>query len=240
MRTLIATLVIVTAGVTATWAQPGYGPYGGGGYGGYGGYGGWGGGGFGANWGAGSTAAGSAAVGMGDLVRSQGMYNQMTAQAAISLEQARTLDLDNKLKSTQTYFEMRRINQEARLAEAQRNRAEAADNRYTTKVIAKKPTLTVTQLDPVTGVIRWPAPLMQDSFAADRAAVQEVFTRRAEHRIGTSAYLELQPVIGRMQQSLNEQVKVLPPQDFVDARRFMNTLLEEARSADTSLASAAH
>jgi hypothetical protein len=43
-----------------------------------------------------------------------------------------------------------------------------------------------------------------------------------------------------MQQSLNEQVKVLPPQDFVDARRFMNTLLEEARSADTSLASAAH
>src|SRR3569623_1592378 len=194
MRTFVATLVLVAAGVTATRAPPGYGPDGGGGGyggwfgGGYGGYGGWGG-----SLGAGSTAAGSAAVGMGNLVRSQGMYNQMTAQAAISLEQARTLDLDNKLKSTQTYFEMRRINQEARLAEAQRNRAEAADNRYTAKVVSKKPTLTVSQLDPVTGVIRWPAPLMQDSFAAARATVQEVFTRRAEPRIGTSADLELQP-----------------------------------------------
>jgi len=239
MRTLIATLVIVTAGVTASWAQPGYGPYGGGyggGYGGYGGYGGWGG--YGGNWGAGSTAAGSAAVGMGDLVRSQGMYNQMTAQAMISAEQARTLDLDNKMKSTQTYFEMRRINQEARLAEAQRNRAQAENSRYVAHV-SKKPTLTVSQLDPVTGDIHWPASLLQESFTADRTAVQDVFARRAQHRIGTSAYLELRPVIDRMQATLNDQVKVLPPQDFVDSRRFLNMLLEESRSADNALASAA-
>src|SRR5437762_406960 len=64
-----------------------------------------------------STAAEGAAYGMAEMTRAQGQYNMMTAQAAVTGQQAYSAALDNKLKATQTYFEMRRINQEATAAE---------------------------------------------------------------------------------------------------------------------------
>ena len=55
--------------------------------------------------------------GYADIVRSQGMANLMNSEAAKKYEEARREYLDNRLKATQTYFEMRRVNQEARSRE---------------------------------------------------------------------------------------------------------------------------
>src|SRR5262245_21051469 len=55
--------------------------------------------------------------GFADVVRSQGMANLYNAQAATEAQKARSSYLDNQYKATQTYFEMRRYNTEARRAE---------------------------------------------------------------------------------------------------------------------------
>ena len=86
--------------------RPGGGYYGGGG-------GGWGGGG----WGGGGTIAGSYLQGLGSAIQAAGQYNLMTAQGAVYAEQARSADLDNRMKATETYFQMRQVNRAAREAE---------------------------------------------------------------------------------------------------------------------------
>ncbi len=76
-----------------------------------------GGGGYGYGWGGyddGGTAAGSYLNGMANVVRSAGYANVMNSIAAQNYEQAYSADLDNRLKYTNTYFEMRRVNQAAR------------------------------------------------------------------------------------------------------------------------------
>ena len=64
-----------------------------------------------------STAAEGYANGMAAMVQSAGSYNLNTSQAAMNLESARSQALDNDLKGTQTYFEMRNINTTQRKAE---------------------------------------------------------------------------------------------------------------------------
>ncbi|MCH8858930.1 MAG: hypothetical protein IID54_05035, partial [Proteobacteria bacterium] len=122
----------------------GGGHYGGGGYGGGGyGYGGWGNG--------GGTVAGNYLTGLGRAIRAQGQYNLDTSAATINLEEARTRQIDNRKLWTNTYFEMRKVNQASRDAERRprgtpetrvRLAQEAAPNRFSPG-----------ELDPVTGVV---------------------------------------------------------------------------------------
>ena len=51
--------------------------------------------------------------GMANVVRSAGYANVMNSIAAQNYEQAYSADLDNRFKYTNTYFEMRRVNQAA-------------------------------------------------------------------------------------------------------------------------------
>src|SRR5580658_11295167 len=93
-------------GAARAMAQPAVGVPGGGAYGGWGDGWGWG-------WG-GGTAAGNYQMGAADLTRAAGLYNLYTAMAGISEEQARAMDIQNRLKATEAYFEMRKMNQKYR------------------------------------------------------------------------------------------------------------------------------
>jgi hypothetical protein len=177
------------------------------------------------------------AAGMGNLVQSQGMYNQMTSQAAINMQEAEKLALDNKLKSTQTYFEMRKLNQEATAAERARQTQLSGDNKYVAHTAQPK-RLTVSQLDPVSGQINWSPALLQDQFADGRGQLQSIFSARAENKASPDSYMQVRSTVDSMQQQLDTQVKTLHPQDFVNARNFLNALADEARTSGTAVASA--
>ncbi len=64
-----------------------------------------------------STAQQGAAEGISQVVRSQGYTNLKNSEAAINWEDAKTKEIDNRMKWTETYFEMRKTNREARAAE---------------------------------------------------------------------------------------------------------------------------
>ena len=68
-------------------------------------------------WGGGyrpSTAAESYQRGFADVVRSAGAANVMNSAAMINVEEARSKNIENDLKATETYFEKKRVNKEYR------------------------------------------------------------------------------------------------------------------------------
>src|SRR4051812_24251793 len=101
-----------------------------------------------------STVEEGAQRGYADVVRSYGMANLLNSQAANQFEQARRAYIENRLKATQSYFEMRRYNEEARRA---MRSTPLSMEQYVRLAREQAPEpLTATQLDPLTGTISWP------------------------------------------------------------------------------------
>jgi hypothetical protein len=206
----------VTAGVSTARAQ-----YWGGGYAPpyYGSYG-------------GGTVEGSIAHGYADLVRSAGAYNLMTSEAYKNYEDARKKNIENRLQWTQTYFEMRRINDEYRRAQYERDKRTQEDFiRYAQAAAPHR--LVSSQLDPITGYLAWPRLLMTPAFADSRRELDRLFAARAGNKgaIGNDAYFAILDQVDRMQEQLRRLIKVAPANDYIEARKFLESLAYEARFA---------
>jgi hypothetical protein len=202
------------------YRQPSYPQFPGGGGGGRFG-GGWGG------YGNGGTAAGSYLNGMANVVRSAGYYNVMNSIAAQNWEQAYSYDLDNRLKATNTYFEMRRVNQAAK--EAARPPAASAEDlaRYAAEMAPKR--LTSSELDPVTGEINWPALLNDDRYAKLRENVDHLFTQRQTTSGGVSDYQATIGAVESLRAALLKNIDQYSPGMYIEARKFLDSLQYEAR-----------
>lgn len=217
MRYVVAALLIVVA-IPATDAfgqvyYGGYRPYG---------YGRWGGG-YPAFYG--GTVAGSAAAGMGAMIQAQGAYNQMTAQAATQYEQAKSLALDNKLKSAQTYYQLQRLNQENRAEQERQKMAARVD--YTPP---PKPQLTSQQLDPVTGAIAWPATLTAADYMPERSKLDDLFAQRAKNPASVSPS-QVSAVVLAMRNKLDAKFDSVPQGDFFESRHFLDMLAGAATAS---------
>lgn len=195
----------------------------------YGWGGGWGGGWGWGNNGAGSTVAGSQAMGMADLVQSAGAYNLQTSAAAINLEQARSMNLDNRLKGTQTYFEMRRINTEARRSEQRRPLTTEEAWRYA-QIGAPKRT-TPYELDPVSGKIFWPMALQNPQYTEFRNELDDLFRQREEAHgsIGYDVFTKIQEQTTAFLEALKKNIAEIPSGEYMRARNFIESLAYEAR-----------
>jgi len=108
-----------------------------------------------------STASQGAAYGMSEMMRAQGYENLQNSEAAKNWEDVKTLDIQNKMRWTETYFEMRKTNREARAAEA--GPAITHDQAIRMAKMGAPPRLVSTQLDPITGHIEYPMVLQDDS-----------------------------------------------------------------------------
>jgi len=162
--------------------------------------------------------------GYADVVRSYGMANLLNSQASTQFEQTRKAYLENQLKATQTYFEMRRYNTEARRAE---RGTPLSMEQYVriARDTAPEP-LTATQLDSLTGTINWPAPLRQPAYEALRRRVDRLFQDRAT---GYTVYGEIQKAIEDFAAQLKADVDRFPAADYVAAKKFLDSLAWAAR-----------
>ncbi len=175
-----------------------------------------------------STPAEGYARGMADVVRSLGMYNLNTAQAAGELEAARSTAIENNLRSTEAYFEMRRMNQEYR--DSQRRTPSASD---IARVVAtwQPHRLSSSDFDSVTGQLAWPTILREDEFADDRATVDAVFGRMAEAQgaVTSADRHTVNAAIEALRQKLLARIRDYPSSVYMESRRFLDGLEEELR-----------
>jgi hypothetical protein len=166
--------------------------------------------------------------GIAAIIRAQGVYNLATSAALINLTEVERREIENRKLWAETYFEMRRINREARAAERGRRPSEADFIRYAQ--IGKPRRLTPSELDVITGRINWPILLQLPEFNGFRAEVERVFAQRAASgTISAVDYLRVYQVMQMMQAALRQQIRQVPSTDYMIARRFLESLAFESR-----------
>jgi hypothetical protein len=218
---LLSTLAVPVLSQTAN-AQAGFAGFGVGlglgyGYGGYGGYG------YG-----GGTVAGNYLNGMSNVIRSEGEYNVMTSQAGVNNEEARSRYLDNKKKWFENYLQMseQRSALDAQRYAAARHSPEALNAAAKT---ALPKALGPDMLDPVTGRITWPEILQDSQYADQRKEIEQLFELRAKTSHGTGTGQKIRSTTARMSEMLRKQIKDLPANEYIAARKFLDSLDFAAR-----------
>jgi hypothetical protein len=192
--------------------------------------GGWGGGygGFGGGWA--STAQQGADMGLASVVRAQGYANLKNSEAAKNWEEAKTMEMQNRLRWTETYFEMRKVNREKRADEAgppitQEQAISLAKMQAPTR-------LESTQLDPVTGHIEYPLILTRESYKPYRDRLDSLFANRAASggSIRYEDFQAIQTTVSQFVEALQKNVSEYAAGDYGRARNFLDSLANEARS----------
>jgi hypothetical protein len=211
-RRAVVVLLAVLAGVVGAW--PAAAQWGGYGYnrGGYA-----------------STAAQAAAYGMSEMMRAQGYQNLQNADAAKNWEEAKTMEIQNRLRWTETYFEMRKVNREAKAAE--QGPPVTQEQAIRMAKMAAPPRLGSTQLDPVTGHVAYPPVLLDDIYSDYRKRLDQFFADRAAAggSVQYSEMREFQSNVSKFIDVLKQNVNNYPAGDYGKARTFLDSLAHEAR-----------
>lgn len=176
-----------------------------------------------------STPGESYARGMSDLVRSAGAANLMNSQAASNYEDARSKNFDNRIKYTDTYFEMRRMNREYRAAERGPRVSTEALFRFARDGVPQR--MGPSELDPLSGKINWPSVLMQSDYAAERAKLEQLFAQRANTHGFSSAsqFTEVKAATDALLTALKENIGAYPSNVYLSAKKFVERLDYESR-----------
>lgn len=196
------------------------------GYGvGYGlGYGGWG-------WGygnyGGGTAAGNYMQGAAQVIRAQGQYNEDTSKAMINYEEARTKYIDNRKKWTETYFAMKEQNQ-AKTAEKHERGRHSSEALATASRSSVPRGLSHEAFDPITGQLQWPEALMAPEYAQPREQIEQLLQVHAT--TGAANSVQIQQAVQSLNQMLKSNIQNLPANDYIAARKFLDSLAYTVRA----------
>jgi hypothetical protein len=175
---------------------------------------------------AGSTVAGDITRGNADLVRAAGQYNLNTSQAAINVETAKALATENRLRTTETFFEMRRVNRAARALEAGPRPTMEQVVRYAR--MGLPPRLSSRELDPLTGEIAWPIVLKDEAYGDDTAYIEKCFRDRAASAgLSFQQFTMVDDAFKSLKESLKGNVAKYPSAPYGEARTFVDSLQYE-------------
>ncbi|MFN0055829.1 MAG: hypothetical protein ACKV0T_27105 [Planctomycetales bacterium] len=239
---LAASLFVVSLGIggdraaSAHWFNPGIGfgmgstggfglrgmGYGGLGYGmGYGmGYGGY---------GMGGTVGGSYMQGMSQIIRAKGEYNEQTSKAMINYEDARTKYIDNRKKWTETYFAMKEQNSARAAERLAKSRPSAEAITQAARSGVARP-LSTEAFDPLTGKVNWPDLLLADEYAKPRGELDQLLELHTTTSGGDGSAARVQQLVQQMTSTLKSNIQNLPTNEYISARKFLDSLAVSARS----------
>jgi hypothetical protein len=163
------------------------------------------------------------------VIRAAGEFNYTTSLALINIEEARSRYIDNRAKWTDTYFAMRKTNAAYREAERGYRPTQEVLNKISQE--ASPDRLKPSQLDPSLRTIFWPALLSKGDFDALRTQIDGLFAvQRANNSgLGTENYREIVALTAEMQTHLDTMINELHPDEYLAARRFIESLAYEAR-----------
>jgi len=174
----------------------------------------------------GSTVAGDFMRGEADLMRSAGQYKLASSQAAINVQTANSLAMENRMRGTETFFEMRRVNRAAQALEAGPRPTMEQVVRYAS--MGLPPRLSSLQLDPVTGDVAWPIVLRDEVYLDDTKYIEKCFRERAA--AGSLSYQQftlVEAAFASLRDSLKQNVDEYPAAKYGEARTFVDSLRYE-------------
>lgn len=176
------------------------------------------------------TAEGAALQGLAEVIAAEGQYNQATAAAAVDLTRAQSDALKNQVQSVQTTWAMWNIGRE----QLQRELGPHAtpEELYVRARAAAPRSLGAAQIDPVHGTVNWPVALQDDLFQARRSAIERYADRwTTKGALNAADQTHMRQDIDAMFDLLKSQIGSIPPQDYLAAREFLQSLLYETTHA---------
>jgi hypothetical protein len=171
----------------------------------------------------GGTVDGNYFWGASQVIRAEGEYNALSAQAAVSYEEARTKYLENRNKWIQTYFASREANQ----AYKAQWLAQTRHSRETLAQVAASGVprpLAVSEFDSATGKINWPGVLREKDYASQRAELGRLFEGRAQARDTQTGVARIHENTRQMASVLRSNIARIPANDYMAARKFLERL----------------
>jgi len=175
-----------------------------------------------------STPAESYARGLGDVIQSAGAYNLATSEAAINATQAQKQFIENRDQWTDTYFQMRQANRAYR--ETEQGPRLSMEQLVRLAQEGKPKPLSPGELDSVTGRISWPLLLKTSAFDATRAKLDDLFAKRASRGgIDFEQQMQIRQSTKDMLALLKGQIRNVPADDYIPAKRFVESLAYEGQ-----------
>jgi|GEM_PF-333981 len=173
---------------------------------------------------AGSTVGGDIARGQAEFIRAAGEFNLNNSKTAINLQTAKSMEMDNRLRWTETFFEMRRVNRTNRALEAGPRPTMDQVVHYARMQAPRR--LASTALDPVTGEIVWPLLLTDSAFTDNREFLQGKFKERAQQggSIDIAQIEEVETAVEDFKDELKEVGLKRSPKRYGAARSFLDSL----------------
>ena len=185
-----------------------------------------------------STLEEGMANGIANLIHSAGAANLLHSQAARNYQEANSRYLDNRVKATNTFFDMRKINRESVAVERGPRPTAEAMTRFAKERAPER--LSASDLDMLTGRISWPAALEADQFQANRERVDELVLKWARYKgLAADEHLELQMLAKNMQTELKRHIRSIPPTEYVKAKNVLESLPHEIMKREEALAKGA-
>ncbi len=161
--------------------------------------------------------------GMASVISAQGERNLSNSAAAVNMTQAQKNEIENRQLATNTYFDMRRGNQQQ--AAAARGPAPTMEQlARIAKAGAPKP-LSPNQMDSVSGQLRWPNALQQPCFESGRNDLDQLLALYARYDgLGYSDQTKVRETVHDMYDELKSQIDQIPPQDYITCKRFLRSV----------------
>jgi hypothetical protein len=155
--------------------------------------------------------------------------NSTDAKTLQTLEQVRGLVLDNNLKAAKTFYDKRKLCEDYQKLNPRQRPTQEKVVRYNQASVPKRPAQS--ELASARGRITWPDVLLDEEFSADRVQLESLF---AERKVGPAAQQgsvsgEVQTVAAQMRERLQAKIRQMSPEQYLTARRFLESLAYESR-----------
>jgi hypothetical protein len=176
----------------------------------------------------GGTVAGSYAHGYADVVRAAGEAELNDSIAAGNYADARSKEIDNRLKAEQTYFQMRDLNKKWTEANKTPPLTQEEAYRWAKALAPKRPTSG--QLDPVTGKILWPIILRSAVYKDPVDQIDSLFAvRTTQGSLDGDQFALVQKAHDDIMATMTANAKKYSDMDIIAAKNLIDSLVYEAR-----------
>jgi hypothetical protein len=171
----------------------------------------------------GGTAASNYMYGMSNVIRAEGEYNMMTSAAGVNYEEARSRYLDNQKKWWQNYLQGQEAHQKM-MAEKYAREKHSPEALAAAASSGLPQQLSPDALDPVTGQITWPEVLQDDKYAAERKELEQLVELRAKTTQTAGNAAAIRAAVDKLTALLRKDVQTIPANDYMAARKFLDSL----------------
>ena len=150
------------------------------------------------------------------------------AKALETIEQVRSLSLDNNLKKAKTFYDKRALYKGYQAANKRGPSYSRGVNRSATTT-AFDQSHKYQEAPVQDGRICWPSVLEKDEFAKQRTKLDDLFTTWYDSAYVSDIHQQVKDVTEEMQVELRSMIREMSPSEYLEARKFIDNLTHESQ-----------